>query len=209
MLTEKSLLPELNFKNNTAVYIIGAPGSGKSTFVSTELSLGRYKSNNAYNDANSIITPSNVSYKVFNSDVVSKILSKNDNSRYNGSTKLTLLYMTNYMKSLNNFIYETTGNDVEMLSNLTQTSKMLNYTNVLIYIETNKDNAYINTINRSRNVDKTYFDDVHNKIDNIFKTVSTSGNFNAIYKINNSNNNYTYYKLIDDKLTKRFTGSYI
>ena len=206
MLSEKSIIPELDNKKNTAIFIIGAPGSGKSSFVANKLSLGRY-SNNTSRDVEYITTPTQSHYKVFNSDVTSKRKTGDDNIRYAGSTRLSFLYLTGYIASNSNFIYESTGSNINLINEIL--TLCTNYKKILIFLDTDQEIAYQNTLNRTRKVDEPYFNNVYNNMNNIFNTLSHNDKFDAIYKVNNNNNNYTFYKMINGKLTRRYTGNYV
>ena len=78
------------------LYLVrGIPGSGKSTF------------------ANRFIVPHNPNIKTFSTDDVSYMFTKDKSKYYKGASELNITSLKSYIRSGQNFIYDTTGsNDI-------------------------------------------------------------------------------------------------
>ena len=89
-------IPEINrMQEKLGIVLLGLPGSGKSTF------------------ANKFITPHNKNIKTFSTDDVSYMFTKDKSKFHKGSSELNITSLKHYMKSGQNFIYDTTGsNDI-------------------------------------------------------------------------------------------------
>ena len=101
MITEHSKnnpIPEINkMKEKLGIVLLGLPGSGKSTF------------------AKNFIATHNQNIKKFSTDDVSYLFTKDKSKFHVGSSELNISSLKYYMKSGQNFIYDTTGsNDINI-----------------------------------------------------------------------------------------------
>lgn len=90
-LSKNNPIQELAQKEKLGIILLGTPGAGKSTFVKN------------------VIKPLNRNLKTFSTDDVSLKFTNDPSKYYTGAAELNLAYLSNYIQTGQNFIYDTTG----------------------------------------------------------------------------------------------------
>ena len=189
-------IPEINrMKEKLGIVLLGLPGSGKSTF------------------AKRFITPHNPNIKTFSTDDVSYLFTKDKSKFHTGSTELNIKSLKSYMKSGQNFIYDTTGsNDINVFE-VTRDAHKLGYKIIFILILIDVDTA--KSQNKKRGMTGGHLvDDEY--IDYVYSTqLQTTKNYlkyikpDNFYVVLNKDGNYKYYKFDNGELKKRKVDKYI
>lgn len=189
-------IPEINrMKEKLGIILLGLPGSGKSTF------------------ANRFIVPHNKNIKTFSTDDVSYMFTKDKSKYYKGASELNITSLKNYIKSGQNFIYDTTGsNDIGVFEVTREAHKYgykIMFILILIDVETAKNQ------NRKRGMTGGHLAD-DEYIDHVYSTqLTTTRSYlkyvkpDAFYVVLNKDGNYKYYKFDNGELKKRKVDKYI
>jgi predicted kinase len=108
-------IPEINrSKDKLGIFIMGSPASGKTYFVKN------------------FIMTRNKNIKYFNSDELSKMITKDPEKRAPGITGLTMNYVKTFLQSAENFVYDRTSNDISSIRELVDLSRELGYKIIFI-----------------------------------------------------------------------------
>jgi predicted ABC-type ATPase len=114
-------IPEINrMKEKLGIVLLGLPGSGKSTF------------------ANKFITPHNKNIKTFSTDDVSYMFTKDKSKFHKGSSELNITSLKSYIRSGQNFIYDTTGSNDIGVFEVTRDAHKYGYKIMFIFSTLNK-----------------------------------------------------------------------
>ena len=189
-------IPEINrMKEKLGIVLLGLPGSGKSTF------------------AKRFIVPHNPNIKTFSTDDVSYLFTKDKSKFHVGSSELNIVSLKSYMRSGQNFIYDTTGsNDINVFE-VTRDAHKLGYKIIFILILIDVDTA--KSQNKKRGMTGGHLvDDEY--IDYVYSTqLQTTKNYlkyikpDNFYVVLNKEGNYKYYKFDNGELKKRKVDKYI
>jgi predicted kinase len=212
-------IPEIiGVDRGLAVFLIGAPGIGKSYFVKNH------------------IHSKNRNIKDFSTDDVSLLYTKDPNVYYKGREKeeggrtknasqLNLLKMDKFMETGQNFIYDTTGagkeftdRGFEHIKEIFDKAKFNDYKIVFIHLLSTLQTSIEQDKLRDRHVDPHYIQWAYTKqqggeIDgqkvegNIQRYKSL--NPDVYYLVTSIDKKYKFYKFIDGKLAVRKNDKYI
>jgi predicted ABC-type ATPase len=117
-------IPELTRESEKlGIILLGVPGSGKSTF------------------ANTYIKPHNRNIKMFSTDDVSLLFTKDSSKYHMGSSELNLKYLDNYIQTGQNFVYDTTGSNQQGVFKVSKTARKVGYKLVFILLLTDLETA--------------------------------------------------------------------
>ena len=212
-------IPEIiGMDRGLAIFLIGAPGIGKSYFVKNH------------------IHTKNSNIKDFSTDDVSLLFTKDPNVYYKGREKggggrtknasqLNILKMINFMETGQNFIYDTTGagkeftdKGYEHIKEIYDNAKSNGYKIVFIHLLSTLQTSIDQDALRSRHVDPHYIQWAYAKqqggeVDG----VKVEGNIqrykalnpDAYYLVTSIDQKYKFYKFIDGKLAVRKNDRYI
>ena len=189
-------IPEINrMQEKLGIVLLGLPGSGKSTF------------------ANRFIVPHNSNIKTFSTDDVSYLFTKDKSDYYKGASELNITSLKHYMKSGQNFIYDTTGsNDINVFE-ITKDAQKLGYKImfilILIDVETAKSQNKKRGMTGGHTADDDYIDHVYSTQLQTTKSYLKYVKPDAFYVVLNKNGNYKYYKFDNGELKKRKVDKYV
>lgn len=189
-------IPEINrMKEKLGIVLLGLPGSGKSTF------------------ANRFIVPHNQNIKTFSTDDVSYMFTKDKSKYYKGASELNITSLKSYIRSGQNFIYDTTGsNDINVFEVTRDAHKYgykIMFILILIDIETAKAQNKKRGMTGGHTADDDYIDYVYSN------QLQTTRNYlkyvkpDAFYVVLNKDGNYKYYKFDNGELKKRKVDKYV
>jgi len=189
-------IPEINrMKEKLGIVLLGLPGSGKSTF------------------ANRFIVPHNQNIKTFSTDDVSYMFTKDKSKYYKGASELNITSLKSYIRSGQNFIYDTTGsNDIgvfEVTKDAHKYGYKIMFILILIDIETAKAQNKKRGMTGGHTADDEYIDYVYSN------QLQTTRNYlkyvkpDAFYVVLNKDGNYKYYKFDNGELKKRKVDKYV
>ena len=201
-----------------AVFVIGAPGIGKSYFVTNH------------------IHSKNPNIKDFSTDDVSLMFTKDPNIYYKGREKedgdltknasqLNLAKLEKFMETGQNFIYDTTGSGKEFtdrgfehIKEIYDKAREFNYKIVFIHLLSTLETSLEQDKLRDRHVDPHYIKWAYAKqqggeVDGI----KVEGNIqrykslnpDAYYLVTSIDKKYKFYKFIDGKLATRKNDKYV
>lgn len=189
-------IPEINrMKDKLGIILLGLPGSGKSTF------------------AKKFIIPHNPNVKTFSTDDVSYLFTKDKSKFHIGSSELNIKSLKSYMRSGQNFIYDTTGsNDINVFE-VTKDAKKLGYRIMFILILIDVDTAKKQNVSRGMTgghlADDEYIDHVYSTQLMTTKSYLKYLKPDAFYVVLNKDGNYRYYKFENGELKKRKVDKYV
>ena len=189
-------IPEINRKQEKlGIVLLGLPGSGKSTF------------------AKKFIIPHNSNIKTFSTDDVSLRFSKDPNRYYPGASELNILALKSYMKSGQNFIYDTTGSNDKNVFDITKLAHQNGYSVMFILILIDIETAKIQNSKRG-NIGGHLVDDDYIDYDYSTQLRTTKDYVNYIkpdsfYVVLNKDGKYKYYKFDNGELKKRKVDKYV
>jgi predicted ABC-type ATPase len=188
-------IPELFQKNKLGIILLGLPGSGKSTFAKNF--IAKYQNN----------------IKSFSTDDVSLKFTKDPTKYHVGSSELNIEYLINYMKSGQNFIYDTTGTNDKAVFDVFKSAKRGGYKVIFILILIDLETAKDQNIKRFKKgghmADQDYIEFVY------YRQLRTTKDFlnylkpDAFYIVNNKNGKYKFLKHTGDEILKRKVDKYI
>lgn len=183
-------IPEI-YGEKIGVFLLGAPGIGKSTF------------------ANNILRIKNPGFKTFSTDDISYLFTKDPNLYYEPSAKLNIEKLKLYIKeSGKSFIYDTTGTVRENILEIFNLSKECGYKTVFIHLIGELKLSIYQNLQRDRQVDLDYLKDTYNKQ---FKLMSEYSKLpsDSYYIVLNREGRYRYYKYSDGKILIKKLDTYI
>jgi predicted kinase len=184
-------IPEISkFKTKLGIILIGLPGAGKSTFI------------------NNFILPRNPQFKSFSTDDVSHLLTKDPKAYDERSAILNIERLSNYIKTGQNFIYDTTGAHETNIFRIVEESRNLGYTILFIQLETNVEVAKKRNISRPRVADDEYIDFTNQRLKHNMELYSRYLKPDSFYVVD-STEDYIFFKYIDGKILKREFDKYI
>jgi predicted ABC-type ATPase len=189
-------IPEINrMQEKLGIVLLGLPGSGKSTF------------------ANRFIVPHNSNIKTFSTDDVSYLFTKDKSDYYKGASELNITSLKHYMKSGQNFIYDTTGsNDINVFE-ITKDARKYGYKImfilILIDVETAKAQNKKRGMTGGHTADDEYIDHVYSSQLQTTKSYLKYVKPDAFYVVLNKDGNYKYYKFDNGELKKRKVDKYV
>lgn len=194
-LSKNDPIPELDMSSKLGVILLGAPGSGKSTFIRDEMM--RKMSN----------------FKSFSSDDVSLMFTKDPNVRKRGASRLNIDRLKRFMLSGQNFIYDTTGSSDGNLRSIIDHSKELGYDILFIHIIVSLDTAKKHNLERKTKgghfVDVDYLEKNYREQFSKMKEYESEFDPLSYYVVLNKIDSYKYYKMDSGKLLKRRVDRYV
>lgn len=182
-------IPELRDKSNLAVFLFGPPASGKSTFVDGFIKKQQ-------------------DFKVINPDHLSFLQTKDENTYAKGTQAKSAKYTENIIKSGNNFIFDTTGNNFNLITELVKLSKENDYKVVFIHMLTSLYQAKKQNDERKRSVDSEYLEQSYLKSQGLIKQFDELEP-HSYYIVVNLYNNIEFFKYQKGKLLKRKNDKYV
>ncbi len=208
--SKNETIPEiLDAKRNTAIFVIGAPGIGKSYFVKN------------------YIDTKNPTFKDFSTDDVSLLYTKDPNVYYTGkvlpdgsktknASELNLDRMKLFMETGQNFIYDTTGSGKEFtdehIKEIFDNAKMFGYKIIFIHLLSTLQTSIDQDKLRDRHVDPQYIKWAYakqqggevdgQKVEGNIQRYKAL-NPDAYYLVTSIDKKYKFYKFIDGKLAVR------
>jgi predicted ABC-type ATPase len=189
-------IPEINrMKEKLGIVLLGLPGSGKSTFASK------------------FILPQNQNIKTFSTDDVSYMFTKDKSKYYKGASELNITSLKSYLRSGQNFIYDTTGsNDINVFEVTRDAHKYgykIMFILILIDVETAKSQNKKRGMTGGHTADDEYIDYVYSN------QLQTTRNYlkyvkpDAFYVVLNKGGSYKYYKFDNGELKRRKVDKYV
>ena len=189
-------IPEINrMKEKLGIVLLGLPGSGKSTFASK------------------FILPQNQNIKTFSTDDVSYMFTKDKSKYYKGASELNITSLKSYLRSGQNFIYDTTGsNDINVFEVTRDAHKYgykIMFILILIDVETAKLQNKKRGMTGGHTADDEYIDYVYSN------QLQTTRNYlkyvkpDAFYVVLNKGGSYKYYKFDNGELKRRKVDKYV
>ena len=189
-------IPEINrMKEKLGIVLLGLPGSGKSTFASK------------------FIAPHNQNIKTFSTDDVSYMFTKDKSKYYKGASELNITSLKSYLRSGQNFIYDTTGsNDINVFEVTRDAHKYgykIMFILILIDVDTAKSQNKKRGMTGGHTADDEYIDYVYSN------QLQTTRNYlkyvkpDAFYVVLNKGGSYKYYKFDNGELKRRKVDKYV
>jgi predicted ABC-type ATPase len=189
-------IPEINrMQEKLGIILLGLPGSGKSTFASK------------------FIVPHNQNIKTFSTDDVSYMFTKDKSKYYKGASELNISSLKSYIRSGQNFIYDTTGSNDISVYEVTKEAHKYGYKIMFILILIDVDTAKAQ--NRKRGMtgghlaDDDYIDFVYSRQLQTTKSYLKYVKPDAFYVVLNKDGRYKYYKFDNGELKKRKVDKYV
>jgi len=218
----------LNQEKKLAIFLFGSPASGKSTFLNKYLAqkiknfkifnpdelnieISKHFKINQLADLNYISPEKWLNLKKFLkhkfmidiSNFYEKQLKYGKNNNYNIATdKLLNSWISSYIKTGQNFIYDTSGNDFNKIKTYVEKAKENGYKIIFIKIRKELYSTIIRNMKRDRSVDLIY------QLNSYLKTQSNNKLFKELepdlfYIVFNNDNKYKFYKISNNKLLKK------
>jgi len=213
-------IPEIiNKDKNLAIFLIGAPGIGKSYFIKNHIDI------------------KNKNIKDFSTDDVSVLYTKDPNIYHKGkeelpngemsssASELNIKKLKSFMKTNQNFIYDTTGagkkdtdTGFEHVKEIFDIAKSNNYYTIFIHIVSTLQTSIDQDKLRDRHVDGDYIKWAYSKqLGGIVDGNKVEGNINRFKSLNSDqyyivtsiDKKYKFYKFINGSLVKRKNDKYI
>ena len=206
-------IPELiENKDGLAIFLIGAPGIGKSYFM------------------NNFIHPKNTNIKDFSTDDISLLYTKDPNVYHKpvgkkSASQLNLAKLNLFMKTGQSFVYDTTGagevgtdSGYEHVKSIFDEAIKNNYKTIFIHILSSLQTSIDQDKLRNRHVDIDYIKWAYAKqMGGEIDDVKVTGNMerykalnpDSYYVIVSINKKYNFFKFIDGKLAKKKGDKYI
>ena len=194
-LSKNHPIQELSQSDKLGIILLGAPGAGKSTF------------------AKNVILPHNRNIKSFSTDDVSLLYTKDPNVYKRGATELNIDRLKTYIKTGQNFIYDTTGANEKAVYDISSVAKKHSYKIIFILILVDLSTAKRQNLKRAmsggHNVDQDYIDFVYQTQNQTTKGYMKQLKPKSFYIILNKDGKYKYYKHLGDRLLKRKVDKYV
>lgn len=189
-------IPEINrMQDKLGIILLGLPGSGKSTFASR------------------FIVPHNPNIRTFSTDDVSYMFTKDKSKFHVGSSELNIKSLKSYIRSGQNFIYDTTGSNDIGVFEVTKEAHKYGYKIMFILILIDVDTA--KSQNRKRGMtgghlaDDDYIDFAYSRQLATTKSYLKYVKSDAFYVVLNKDGKYKYYKFDNGELKKRKVDKYV
>jgi predicted kinase len=185
-------IPEvLRYPNGLGIILLGTPGAGKSTFI------------------NNFIMPRNPKFKSFSTDDVSLMFTKDPQKYYQGSSDLNIERLLLFLKSGQNFIYDTTGAQDKNVFDIVKSSRKFGYKIIFIQVMVDIETAKRQNLQRNRTVDEYYIDFVYSRQHQNMKDYDKLLNPDNYYIVYNLEGKYKYYQYRGGKMYKRKVDKYL
>ncbi len=188
-------IPELWEESNMGIVLVGAPGSGKSTFAKSEINR---KMRNV---------------KVFSTDDVSRAFTKDPKEYKSGSSRLNFNRLVNFMESGQNFVYDTTVSSDKKLMEVAEKARDNGYNLIFIHIvvdlETAKNQNDMRSKSGGHEVDLNYIEMAYKRQFQNMKDFEKYLEPDAYYVVMNRPGGYKYLKMENGKLLKRKVDKYV
>lgn len=196
-------IPEFFQKNKLGIFLLGLPGSGKSTFINNE------------------ILPKNRNFKSFSTDYVSLKFTKDPNvyfkkkinNKFKTATNINLTYLENYMSTGQNFVFDTTGGNEEAIIKMNNLAVKNDYDVIFITILIEKHEAKRRNIFRGTKgghlVDDDYIDNLYANQLNKTKKYMKYLDYNNFYIILDKVGKFKYYKHTGSEILKHKVDKYV
>ena len=185
-------IPELVRSNRLGVILLGAPGIGKSTFISK------------------FIRPRNPNIKTFSTDEVSLKFTKDPKSYHSTASKLNLERLFYFIDNGLSFIYDTTGTQLENIKNIYNKSIQNGFDIIFIHLIGSLEMAQAGNLQRDRKVPTDYLRHSYQKQkDNLKEYLNL--NPNNYYLVEREENGYKFYKFdkVGNILQRNELGEYV
>ncbi len=191
-LSKNDPIPELSRANSRlGIILFGPPAVGKSTFFKN------------------YILPRCKNLKSFSSDDISFLITGDHNDRKSGSSLLTVKKLKNYIKTGQNYVYDTTGKDDSNILSICDISRKFKYKIIFIHVFSDLQSSIIANLGRSRRVSKTYLEFSHSvqffKMIKYFNDISPE-NYYLIFR---NNHNYQFYKYDGNSIFRKSIDGYL
>lgn len=190
-------IQELDIKEKLGIVLLGTPGSGKSTFIKN------------------VILPINRNIKSFSTDDVSLRLSGDPKIYNKRASRLNLSYLDNYIKTGQNFIYDTTGANQAAVFDVCKQAYKNGYRIIFILLLIDLETTKKFNIERGKmgghEADDDYIDFVYNTQNQTTKNyIKTLKPENFYIVLNRGiDKSYRYYKHTGKEILKRKIDKYI
>jgi len=172
-----------------AIFLMGAPASGKTTFIRNFIQTRR------------------TDIKTFSSDDISLMFTKSPNVRHSGSGELNLKRIDIFMQTGKSFIYDTTTSYSQEKVDVIEKSKENGYDVLFIAILVPLSVALKRNKERDRQASEDF---IRHSYETIWYNIKMHKSLNpdSFYIITNLNNGYSFYKYVDGVLKKRSGSTY-
>lgn len=185
-------IPELSKVSKLGIILIGAPGVGKSTFISN------------------FIMPRKMNIKSFSTDDVSFLHTKDPNKYYGLASDINILRLKKYIQnSGQSFIYDTTGANDKPVFEVFNLAKKNGYSVIFVHLMAPLETTIKRNIERDRNVDEDYIKFVY---DRQYHSLQDYANYlkpDNYYIVTNFEDKYKFYKYEYGKMLKRKVDRYV
>ena len=135
-------------------------------------------------------------------------MTKDPKSYDERSAILNIERLSNYIKTSQNFIYDTTGAHETNIFRIVEESRDLGYTIIFIQLETNVEVAKKRNISRLRVADEEYIDFTNQRLKHNTELYSKYLKPDSFYVVD-STDEYIFFKYSDGKILKREFDKYI
>ncbi len=185
-------IPELTKVSKLGIILIGAPGVGKSTFISN------------------FIMPRKMNIKSFSTDDVSFLHTKDPNKYYGLASDINILRLKKYIQnSGQSFVYDTTGANDKPVFEVFNLAKKNGYSVIFVHLMAPLETAIKRNIERDRNVDEDYIKFVY---DRQYHNLQDYANYlkpDNYYIVTNFEGKYKFHKYEYGKMLKRKVDRYV
>lgn len=203
-LSKNEPIPELFQDKKLGIFLLGVPGSGKSTFINNE------------------ILPKNRNFKSFSTDYVSLKFTgdpnvyfkrKKEDGKVKTATDVNLKYLENYMKSGQNFVFDTTGDNEQAIIDMNNLAVENGYDIIFITMLIEKSEAKRRNLFRGSKgghlVDEDYIDMVY--ANQLYKTkrYMKELNYSNFYIVLIKGGKFKYYKHTGQEILKHKVDKYV
>ena len=169
-------IPEITRLDKLGIILLGSPGIGKSTFIKE------------------FIHPKNFNLKVFSTDDVSLVFTKNPKVYHPTASELNINRLLGFLKTGQGFIYDTTGTQIENITNIFKLSKEYGYTIIFIHLMGTFEMAKAGNLSRERNVPEDYLISSYKKQSSLMRYCNSLKPDNY-YIVNRDSSGYAFSKV--------------